>query len=355
MLSVMSTFPVKVTLCNRYGRLFNLKSFDRLREIVNDNLDGLTPKEKLVIGMRFNKLMRQTKIGEKLNTSHPNIFYYEVSAMEKILFNSKAKKIYGMGKDAILKMPASALAQYIPYHGGKHKSNTLRSCLSNMKGIKVYKLVEMGRSVVTKGLIGERSYEHLADFLAGFDISLTSRVPYYKHVMDNYVEAFSVSSLKKLKLKFSKYSRVLSPLEAKILEMRIKGDSLRDLEDQLGLSYERVRLYESRALAKVRFHNMSLKSRQQPAKVLTMKVSEFVEFLPPRSGHTGLSRVRNVLSREFSEHNLAYLVENPVEMAKCSNFSSKSYQALRSALKVYNVVLPDVDYFSYLKRFCNRG
>ena len=326
-----------------YAHLLGASSFRGLKRIVRDNMESLTDMEKRILSMRFSKL-RAKEINSKLNISLQRVYYRERRAISKVLADLKSKQLQHMDKERILNMFLSEFAKYLPSSPNVNYYTRVRHSFSRIKDMKIGGLIEMGPSIMNKVGIGARSYDRLRKFLLNYDIKLEKIPSLYDTNIKKYINVLSTSSLDDTKITISRYGDFLEPLELKVLKMRLFGNSLRSIGMKVDLTRERIRKIESYALEKLRFYSDRSLENYTKDDVLSMKVSEFVNLIPPARDYKAV-RIKNALLTCFSEHNLAYLVENPDELAKCPAFHAKCYMSFRNILRNYGISLANTDYF----------
>jgi hypothetical protein len=346
--------PVRSLLLKRYGPLVGTSSFDRLKEIVEQNSAGMTEKERRVIRLRFFSELRGAEISSKLAMLPQNVFRKEYYGFNKVLTNFRSKKFYDMNREKILNMRLRELSEYLPYGSSLRAYGALKICLLKLGDMKVKNLVDMGYSVVGDGIIGLKSYNHLKDFLHEHDIVLPGSVPHFEANVRRYKEILNVGSINKVSKIVHKYSRFLEPAEFKVMRQRLKNHSLQDIGKEFDKTREWVRKVEGSALGKLRFYSAFYSKNYSLNDLMSMRISEFVNFIPPFQDNKK-SRLKRVLLDSFSNRSLVDIVERPSELAKCPDINFKTYDAFRQVLKMYRISMPDLDYFESMKRFYRRN
>lgn len=342
--------PVRELLLEKYGPLFDVHSFDKLKEVIRKNSKGLTGIEKRVVRLRFNSEMRGTDIGSKLDMTYNHTYIYEEKALEKVLTHFMGRELGYMKAEQLLNMKLSDLSSYIPRIPKGKGNAVLKGRLSNIHNIMVKDLILGGRFLVDKGIIGRDSYEHLADFLAKHGVAIQSYKKHFDYTAEKYKNALSLPSIKKVAHLFHKHQKFLEPLEVDIVRMRLDNYSLAQVKKEVGLSRERISKIEDNALAKLNFYKEYGSKNYSIDELVNMKVSQFVMLVPP-DHDARRSRIKDVLSEYFGDYNLSFLVEHPAVLAKCPNFHYNSYDSFRKILNNHHIPLPDVEYFRRMKRY----
>lgn len=343
----MAEAKVEGVLLKKYAHLFGVSSFEELKKLVKDNMQGLTEKERKILNMRLSKSSVR-EIGPKLNIHLSNVCSWEKKAVYKVLTNLRSRQLQHIGKKQVLSMSLVDLVNYLPYHpSNTHYFSGVRCSFSKLKDLKIYDLVEMGPSIMERANLGKSSYERLRKFLLKEDIKLEKIPPLYDRKVRKYNRVLSTSSLGDIKEVISKYGRLLKPSEFKVLKLRIFDNrSLKSTGMQLGLTRERIRKIEDSALQNLRFYSDRNLENYTKDNILNMKISEFVKLIDLKD--PVVTRLKNSLLKRFSDHNLAYLVKNPSELVSTRNFGVKSYKTLKELLKGYDIIIPEVDYFKFV-------